>query len=168
MIPVTLITKNASQDTLTAQDYREIFEELRQHHSLRAFVELAKSSISIAWWSRYERGEAPITRPACSDLRRAVGLPALFPTILESVADVDPDAEVIEIGESSEPVKRLLKLRTTQSLFISANGVVSARTVACTGRTKAIRKRLRREMTEKQAKVWDGLTEAQRNERLGL
>lgn len=167
MIPVTTITKNASQDNLTEQDHRDIFEELRQQHSLRDFVALAKSTITIAQWSRYERGEWTLTRAAKNDLRRAVGVDVLPPTIAESVADVDGDAEVIEIGDG-DTVRRVLKLRTSLPLSISANGVVAARLSRCTGRTRPVRRRLRRDMSERQAAVWDALTDEQRNERLGL
>lgn len=165
-IPVTTITVNASRDNLTEDVYRDIYTELREKYSLRDFVALAESTVSIAQWSRYEKGQWTLTRQARQDLRRAVGLPLLPLTILESVQDVDPDAEVYAIGD--KPKNRVFLASKGDNLSISVNGVVSARLSPCTSRTRPIRKRLRRDMSEQQAKVWDGLTEAQRNERLGL
>lgn len=165
MIPVTTVTRDASRDNLNEQDYRDIFVELREQHSLRDFVELAQSSITIAQWSRYERGEWALTRQARRDLRRAVGLAVLPLTVAEAVADVDEDAEVIEIGEGSR-AKRVITLRTSLPLYISVNGAVSAREVACTGRTRG--HRTRREMSVEQARRWDKLSVEERNEMLGL
>src|SRR3990167_8538710 len=106
MIPIRTITINASRDDLTEQDYRDIFEEFREKYSLRAFVELAKSGYSIAYWSKYERGEFELTRQAKNEMRRAVGLPALPLTVAESVADVDAGAGVIEIGAGPKNRRR--------------------------------------------------------------
>lgn len=168
MIPVHTLTINASQDDLTEDVYRDIFTELREKYSLRDFVELAESTVSIAQWGRYGNDKWELTRQAKNDLRRAVMPKNLLPlTIAEAMEDVDPDAEVIEIGDG-DTVKRVLKLRTGVPLSISANGVVSARAVACTGRTQAIRKRLRREMTAGQAAVWDKLTTEEKDRVLGL
>ncbi len=163
---VRTITVNASLDDLTDTDYRDIYTELREKYSLRDFVALAESTVSIAQWSRYEKGQWMLTRQARQDLRRAVGLDALPLTILESVQDVDQDAEVWAIGD--KPKNRVFLASKGDSLSISANGVVSARLVPCTGCTRAIRKRLRREMTAGQAAAWDKLTTEEKDRVLGL
>lgn len=95
-------TANAMKpDDLSDEDYRTIFEELRQGFSLRGFVKRIESSLSHAQWDKYEKGEALLSRTMKSELRRAVKLPPLPLTVLEAVADVDPDATVAVL-EGSE------------------------------------------------------------------
>lgn len=166
MIPVTVVTQNATHDDLTAEDYRDIYTELRQQYSLRAFVEMIASGKSIAYWSKYERGETELGRVERNELRRGVGLPVLVPTVGDALADVDPDAEVVAIGD--KPKNRVLLATRGESLTIYANGTVSASTGRVTPVTRDTRKRLRREMTEAQAKVWDSMTKEERNAALQL
>lgn len=60
--PVTLVTRAArAADELSDADYRDIYDELRQQHSLRQFVEIIHTQYSIAWWSKYERNDAALT-----------------------------------------------------------------------------------------------------------
>lgn len=163
---VRTITVNASQDDLTEQDYREIFEELREKYSLRVLEELLASTYTYGTWDRYAKGKWVLTRQAKSELRRAIGLDALPLTILESVADVDADAEVIEIGD--KPKNRVFLTSKSDNMIISANGVVTARLLPCTGCTRARSHRTRREMTAGQAAVWDKLTTEERDQLLGV
>ena len=105
----TVTARAASADELTAADYRDIYDELRHKMSLPQFVELLGSSYSIAWWSKYERGEtAQLTRTARQELRRAVGLAPLPPTVAEAVASADPDATVYLVGAT--PADRLIMI----------------------------------------------------------
>lgn len=99
MALVTEVTRNAESDTLTASDYREIYEELRSHHTLRQFVAMTQTRYSIAWWSKFERGEVELTRDARSELRSAVGMATLPPTVAEAVATADPNATVYRVGD---------------------------------------------------------------------
>ena len=53
---VTLVTANANADELSADDYREMFDELKQGHSLYVAVGgLIGSQFSRALWNQYER-----------------------------------------------------------------------------------------------------------------
>ena len=100
MPTITLLT-SAADDDLSAGDYRAIYDELRARCSLRAFVAELASGYSIAWWSKYEHGALDLTRPAMRELRRAVALPDLPPTIPEITADpalVSPTAAVYSIA----------------------------------------------------------------------
>lgn len=166
MIPVTVVTANAAQDSLSEQDYRDIFDELIQHHSLRSFQGAIGSIYTHATWGKYKNGDWQLTRIARNELRRAVGQSALPLTVEEAVADVDEDAEVWAIG--CEPKNRVFLASKGQSLVIYANGTVSARPASVTEVTRARRKRTRREMTERQASQWDSMTNEQRDEALGL
>lgn len=100
MIAVTLVTQRAAAaDTLSAADYRDIYAELRSKMSLRQFCALTGSRVSIAWWSKWEAdADAELPRARRAELRAAVGLASLPPTIAEAVAGVDPDAAIYQIG----------------------------------------------------------------------
>lgn len=99
MTTVTLVTTCAqSADDLTDADYRDIYDELRVKCSLDTFVVTIGSAVSKAWWSKYERGEATLTRSRRAELRAAVGLPPLPPAVADALANVDPDASVYQVG----------------------------------------------------------------------
>ena len=120
---VTLVTARvAAADDLPDGDYREIYDELRSKCSLRAFADFIGSQYSFAWWSKYERGEAPLTRQARAELRRIVGLPALPPTVGEAVAPVDPDATVYRIGDQTPDRLILLGGDCHEPLTLRVNG----------------------------------------------
>lgn len=123
MIPVTVVTRNANTDDITDDDYRDIYDELREQHPLRQFAQLAGTSYSIAWWSKYERGEVELTRAARNELRRAVGLPALPLTIGEAAALADPDATVYRVGDGVPDVMILAAHRAP--LVMALNGTLS-------------------------------------------
>ena len=96
---VSLVTASSqSADTLTDADYRDIYDELRSKCPLRQFADLIHGQVSFAWWSKYERGEASLTRSRRAELRAAVGLPALPPAVADVLATVDPDATIYQIG----------------------------------------------------------------------
>lgn len=101
MTTVTLITQNAANaETLSAQDYRDIYAELRTKCSLRAFAEAIHSGVSFAWWQQYEKDETrTLDWARRNELRAAVGLP-LLPTppavaVSERLAN---NAVVYEVG----------------------------------------------------------------------
>lgn len=102
MTTVTLLTSNAAHDDLTVDDYRQIYDELRDRgrRSLREFVELIGSTLSIAWWSKYESEQLRLTRTAKNELRVAVGLarlPHIPGELLADPAVVSPDARVYAV-----------------------------------------------------------------------
>ena len=121
---VTEVTRDAQADSLSQDDYREIFEELRRGHSLRQFVEIIQSAYSIAYWSKFDRGDAALTRPACNELRRAVGLPDLPVTVEEALAGVDPNAVVYQVGDDRPG--RVILVGCAGPLHMSLNGTLTA------------------------------------------
>lgn len=96
---ITKLTVAAGQDDLTGDDYRDMYTELRQAASLDRLVALLDSQYSKAYWHKYERGAAQLTRTMRSELRRACGLPALPPTVEEATALASPDAAVWRVGD---------------------------------------------------------------------
>jgi hypothetical protein len=98
----TVTTRAVSADDLSESDYREIYTELREQTTLRKFAEVIESQYSFAWWSKFEREVGQLTRPARQELRRAVGLPALPPTVDEAMAGVDPDATVYRVDDRQQ------------------------------------------------------------------
>lgn len=121
---VTEVTRDAQADNLSPDDYHEIFEELRRGHSLRQFVEIIQSVYSIAYWSKVDRGDAALTRPACNELRRAVGFPDLPVTVEEALSTVDPNAVVYQIGDDRP--ERVILVGCNQPLRMSLNGTLAA------------------------------------------
>ena len=100
--PVTLITRDATLDDLSAADYKDVYDELRGRDpvtgayavSLDKFVTMVTSAYSKAQWSKYHNGEATLTRTMRNELRRAVGLAPLPPTVADATAAASPDAAV--------------------------------------------------------------------------
>lgn len=124
-LPVTVVTRNATADNLTDSDYGEVFAELRQQHSLAQLCVLLRSKYSRALWNKYERSDMQLTRTMRNELRAAVGLPVLPPTLEEVAATVNPDALVVKVGE--EAPHSMILLGTAGSLTIGVNGCITAR-----------------------------------------
>ena len=130
-IPVTLVTRDASLDDLSAQDYRDIYDELRGRDSvtgayaisLDKFVTLVTSTYSKAQWSKYHNGEATLTRTMRNELRAAVGLAPLPPTVAEATAAASPDAAVWQVG--SGPAEHVIMVTTANPITLHVNGAVS-------------------------------------------
>lgn len=155
MIPVTIVTKDASQDNLTTEDYRDIYRELRQHDeqtgryaiSLDKFVEMITSQFSKALWNQYERGEKELNRGQRNELRQAVGLNLLPLTIHDAVIpNTIPDAEVIFVGTNRQAY-RVVLLGTDEPIILRVNGSVNVHsdeaTSVVTPVTRATRNRKR-------------------------
>lgn len=131
-LPVTLVTENAGQDGLSGADYREIYDEVRGFDaatgkyavSLDDFVVMVRSAFSKAAWSKYHRGELELNRVMRNELRAAVGLPLLPPSVAEVVAGVDVDAQVVRVGD--ELVRRVVLVGTAQAVTVACNGAVQA------------------------------------------
>ena len=99
---VTLLTKDATLDDLSAGDYRDIFSEIREKMSLDKFCALVSSQYSKAQWSKYEHDTAmQPTRRMRNELRIAVDRPELPPTVAECTAQASPDAAVWRVGEGT-------------------------------------------------------------------
>lgn len=128
--PVTLVTKDATLDNLSLQDYRDIWQELRQNHSLRDVIAAMQSQLSPARWSQYEKredGKDTPSRQMRNDLRRAVGLPLLPPTVADAVAQASPDAAVWYIGvEGAPPPDTVIMVAAEHEIWVHVNGTVEA------------------------------------------
>lgn len=136
-ISITTITRNAAVDDLTDADYRDIYDEIRQLDaaagryavSLDKFVDLIGSTFSKALWSKYHNGQAEINRTMRNELRRAVGLDALPPTIADATTqNLDANAEVVTIGDGIG--QRCLIIAEPQPLTIHVNGSITAQAPA--------------------------------------
>ena len=130
--PVTLVPRDASLDDLSVADYRDIYDELRARDaatgaygvSLDKFVTLVTSAYSKAQWSKYHNGETTLTRTMRNELRRAVGLPLLPPTVAEAAAAASPDAAVWQVGTG--PAEHVIMVASPEPLTLHVNGAVSA------------------------------------------
>jgi len=78
-----------------------MFTELREKMSLDKLVALIGSEYSKAQWSKYERGHAPLTVTMRNELRRAVGMNQLPPSVPTALADVDPNGIVYKAGKNA-------------------------------------------------------------------
>lgn len=129
---VRTLTRNAGHDDLTADDYREIYQEMRQHDaetdrygiSLDAFVELIASEFSKALWSKYHTGKSDLNRTMRNELRTAVGLPPLPPTVTDVTAAVDVNAHIVQIGDHRLVDRVILASTAGDPIVISLNGEI--------------------------------------------
>lgn len=155
---IRLLTLNASHDDLNLDDYRQIYQELREGRPLREFVELLTSAYSIAWWSRWERGNLRLTRAARNELRRAVGLRELSPVPAEFLANSDivsPDAAVYRVDpvgatlrgcpDMPDPATRVILIgEQTTAVDLHVNNTVSILDPAPGSHVTAVTKPTRR------------------------
>ena len=125
MLPVTAITANATQDDLSDAQYIEIAEENAGGKSWRKFAEFIGSAYSHTSWQNWTSGTKSMPRAAKNELRRLLGMAELVPTVADALADVDPDAEIFDVGNGGT-VCRVLKLRNRDAMTIYVNGAVSA------------------------------------------
>lgn len=163
MTSVTLVTKDATLDDLSAGDYRDIYDELRQAKSLGAVVDLLHSEYSRAMWHQYERGERSLNRTMRNELRRAMGLPLLPPTVAEATAQASPDAAVWSVGEGV-PEHVIMVSETPVTLHVngSVQAVTETRNVTGVTRVQVKRKRYARPcipetQSERLQRLCDGL-----------
>ncbi len=134
MTTVTRITCDATLDDLSLSDYRDIYDEVRLRDpvtgaytvSLDKFVTLVTSAYSKAQWSKYHNGEATLTRTMRSELRRAVGLVPLPPTVAEATATASPDAAVWQVGDGA--ADHVIMVAGCDPITLHVNGAVSIAT----------------------------------------
>ena len=128
MTPATLITKDATLDDLSASEYRDIWDELRQvgsdkPRSYDKCIELLGSGPSKPRWQQFEKGEAGLSREMRNALRGYVGLPLLPPTVAEATAQASPDAAVWQIGIVGETgPDTVIMVTDSEPLWIHVNG----------------------------------------------
>lgn len=105
---VTLVTKDATLDDLSAGDYLEMCEELRpvdpktgNKLSIDKFIARIGSQWSKPLWHQVISGEKNPNRSQRNELRAAMGLTLLPPTVAECAAQASPDASVWKVGEGT-------------------------------------------------------------------
>lgn len=109
-------------EDLSEEDYRCIYDELREKCSLRQFAQFIHADVSHAWWGRYENGLAQLNHDRRNELRRAVGLPELPGTVAQAIANVSANAAVWSLGE--QPAERVVMVGADapQELTMRLNG----------------------------------------------
>lgn len=130
-LPVTLVTRDATLDDLSTQDYRDIYDELRERDeaagtyavSLDKFVTLVSSQYSKAQWSKYHNGDTGLTRTMRNELRLCVGLKPLPPTVAEATSTASPDAAVWSVGDG--PAEHVIMVTSTEPMTLHVNGAVT-------------------------------------------
>jgi hypothetical protein len=104
-----ILTANSTQDEYTDLQYRDMYEQLRspegQRLSSRAFVRHINSSLSHAMWEKYDKNPSTLTRRMKNELRTAMQLPLLPPTIEEVLSGIDPDATVMVLDETESSLE---------------------------------------------------------------
>lgn len=132
-VTAVTLTQQADTDDLSDQDYWEVYHfELRgwdegahkYRVSLDAFIDLVHSTYSKALWSKYHNGVAPLNRRMRNELRTAVGMQPLPPTVAEAVATADGNARVVQLG--TETPDQVLLIGDPGPLTIMVNGEVTA------------------------------------------
>jgi hypothetical protein len=120
---VSLLTRDATLDDLSATDYREMVIELRGSMSLDKLIAELRSQFSKPLWSQVEKGERPANRSQRNELRRHYAMPELPPTVAEATAQASPDAAVWQVGEGVPD--HVIMVTTPEPLTIHVNGAVS-------------------------------------------
>lgn len=163
--PVTLVTRAArATDELSDADYRDIYDELRQQHSLRQFVEIAHTQYSIAWWSKYERGDVALTRQARNELRLAVGLALLPLTVEQATAEIDPDAAIYQVG--ADAITRVVLVGHHAPLTMHLNGTLDIDDLAPQPRVTTVTRPRNRRTVSIQPSLWQRLNVARQAQNL--
>ena len=130
MTLVTKVTQDATLDSMSAQDYRDMFDELRpidprteNRLSLDKFIAAIDSQFSKALWGRYDHGEVGLNRAQRSELRVAVGQAPLPPTVAEATAQASPDAAVWQVGIGVP--ETVIMVSGHEKVTLHVNGAVS-------------------------------------------
>ncbi len=145
---VVLVTRDATLDTLSEQDYWDIYHfELRRWNeaeqkydiSGEKLVEMIGSKFTKALWGKWgawhneaypdrpDRGPCPLNRAMRNELRKAVGQPLLPPTVAEATAEASPDAAVWAVGAA--PAEHVIMVGATEGITLHVNGSVTVREI---------------------------------------
>ena len=126
---VTLVTRDATLDDLSRDDYRDMVVELRGSMSIDKMIAALESVWSKPLWAKVEHGEAAANRSQRNELRayftkmRFRNLPPLPPTVAEATAQASPDAAVWQVGEGTAETVILVTTATPMTLCV--NGAVT-------------------------------------------
>ncbi len=112
------------EDDLAEADYQEMLQELREKYSLAQIVVMLRSSVTKAYWSKVEHGQAPLSRKLRNELRALFGMPLLRLTAQEAVAGVPEDAAILQIGgaDVDSGVNRIVLVAGAENVTIAQNG----------------------------------------------
>jgi hypothetical protein len=148
--PVTLVTRDATLDNLSAGDYRDMVDELRGKMSIDKMIAALESQWSKALWAKVEHGEVAPNRSQRNELRRHFNRPPLPPTVAEATAQASPDAAVWQVGEGTP--ETVIMVTAARPLTLHVNGTVTAEEYAplpryATQDTPGQAKRVRRYVT---------------------
>ena len=124
-VTVVTVTKNATVDEYTEEDYRDMYGELRDNHSLAEFIALVGSQYSRAQWSKWENGTGKLNRRMRTELRIGVNEPELPPTVAEAVSVASDDAEVVQVG-TGQPDRIIMASSKSEPMTIHLNGGIVA------------------------------------------
>ena len=132
MIDVTLVTKDASRDSLSDADYLNIIESLRGPLFGYSWQRIADETgyNSKAYWHQVAKGTRQLDDEARNALRRVTDgeLPEQPPSVTDVTQRmVHPDAEMLLVGtlEPGDRVRRVL-LMAADNVTVYANGEVHA------------------------------------------
>jgi hypothetical protein len=128
---IELLTENAEAcETMSEEGYRDIYDELRNTHlpmkerpSLDKFCSLIESKIPKMTWSRWEKGEGKLTRVMRNELRVAMRLDVLPPTVLEVMDDIDPDVKIVKVGNNETSYVILVGTSEVMTVDLTEHGL---------------------------------------------
>ena len=129
MTPVTMVTKDATLDTLSVADYLDMIAELRtpddkgKPMSYDKFIERIGSAWSKALWAKVVEGTALPNRSQRNELRAAMGEALLPMTVAEATAQASPDAAVWTVGDGRPDTVIMVSER--KPITVHVNGAVS-------------------------------------------
>lgn len=140
---MTKVYAGVVKDDLTEQDYMDMLTELRQAHTYRQLVDLLGSQYSPAYWSKIERGQAPLTDTARAELRAVFGKAVRFvrPTVQQAVADVAPEAAILYVAaDNAADVNRLILVGGSDHLSLFVNGDANGLRIAPDGNVASVQR----------------------------
>jgi len=164
------VTINASQaaDDYTDEDYWNIYCELRNYdpqsrkYGLTAtqLIDRLRSKFDRAMWSNYQYSyerslsdpseRIRLTRPMKSELRAAINVAPLVPTVAEAVGAADPDSEVLKIGPGTAQHVIMIGEQCPGILIRFYEGDIRARPLGATSGATQGRRRLVRPVASKE------------------
>lgn len=123
---VEVLATPGQADDLSPDDYRTIYDELRDGISLDRMLRTQPgearprldSQYTKGTWGRYE-ATGKLNEQMKDDLRRAVGLPPRPRTAAEAVQDIHPLAEVVRVSNGhAGPARRVVMLATHENVTL--------------------------------------------------
>jgi hypothetical protein len=131
-LPVTLVTKDASRDSLTDADYIGIIDSLRTlfGYSWQRIADETGYN-SKAWWSLVAQGKRQLDDEARNALRRVTDgeLPEQPPSVAavtDAMIDVDAVMYLVGMLEPEQRAKRVIMLADDTDMILHVNGAVTA------------------------------------------